>query len=355
MSRIQAGELRSLAARILEALTVPPGEAAWVAELLVRANLVGHDSHGIVRIPEYAQAIRAALVQPGACPEIIKESPATALIDGHWGLGQVVARRAMELAIQKARHTAVSSVCAHHLYHVGRLADYTRMAAEQDFVGLMMVNSGGASPVVAPFGGMAGRLATNPLSIAFPTGGPVPFVLDMATSVVDEGKVYVKRNRGEHIPEGWLLDHQGHSTTDPNDFYQQPRGAILPLGGAAGHKGFGLAMVVEILGGILSHAGYARPGDQRFSNGTFIVVIDINAFVDPHEFRHEIDELLAYVKSAPMAPNIEAIFYPGEPEALEQQRREQGGIPLEDQTWQEIAMLAGELGVDVAASQGDQA
>jgi uncharacterized oxidoreductase len=349
MPRVAAEELRSLGARIFERLQVPHEEAVWVTELLVRANLIGHDSHGAIRIPQYAQAIRSGLVKPGVPPEIVKESPATALIDGHWGLGQVVARHAMELAIRKARDTKISSVCAHNLYHVGRLADYTRMAAEQDFAAIMMVNGGGASAIVAPFGGTAGRLSTNPISIAFPTGGPVPFLFDMATSVVAEGKVRVKRSRGERTPDGWLLDNQGHPTTDPNAFYQEPRGAILPLGGSAGHKGFGLAMAVEILGGILARAGYARPGASRFSNGTFIVVIDISAFVDPGQFRTEIDDLLAYVKSAPTAPGVEAIFYPGEPEAMEQQRRERDGISLEDETWQQIMALARELGIAAAA------
>jgi hydroxycarboxylate dehydrogenase B len=338
-----------LAARIFEELQVPREEAAWVAELLVRANLVGHDSQGVMRIPQYAQAIQSALVRPGASIEIVKESPSTALMNGHWGLGQVVARRAMELAIRKAKETRVSSVGAYDLYHVGRLADYTRMAAEQDFAAIMMVNGGGASPIVAPFGGTAGRLSTNPISIAFPTGGPVPFLLDMATSVVAEGKVRVKRHRGERTPDGWLLDNQGRPTTDPNALYQEPRGAILPLGGSAGHKGFGLAMVVEILGGVLARAWYARPGANRFSNGTFIVVIDISAFVDPGRFRTEIDDLLAYVKSAPTAPGVEAILYPGEPEAMEQQRRERDGVPFEDETWQQITTLAHELGIAVAA------
>jgi uncharacterized oxidoreductase len=338
-----------LGGRIFEALKVPREEAAWVAELLVRANLAGHDSHGVIRIPQYAQAIKSALVRPGIPPDIVKESPSTALIDGHWGLGQVVARRAMELAIHKAREAKISSVCAYNLYHVGRLADYTRMAAEQDFAAIMTVNGGGASPIVAPFGGAAGRLATNPIAIAFPTGGPVPFLLDMATSVVAEGKVRVKRNRGERTPEGWLLDNRGHPTTDPNALYQEPRGAILPLGGNAGHKGFGLAMVVEILGGILARAGYARQGVNRFSNGTFIVVIEISAFVEPSQFRAEIDDLLTYVKSAPKAPGVEAIFHPGEPEALEHERRERDGIPLEDETWQQITALAQELGIAIPA------
>jgi hydroxycarboxylate dehydrogenase B len=349
MPRVSVEELRSLGGKIFAALKVPPEEAAWVSELLVRANLSGHDSHGVMRIPQYAQAIRSAQVCAGAPIEIVKESPSMALIDGHWGLGQVVARRAMEVAIQKAKETKISAVAAHHLYHVGRLADYTRMAAEQNLVGIMMVNGGGASPIVAPFGGTAGRLATNPISIAFPTGGSVPFLLDMATSIVAEGKVRVKRHRGEQVPDGWLLDHQGHPTTDPNALYQDPRGAILPLGGSAGHKGYGLAMVVEILGGIVARAGYARPGAMRFSNGTFIIVIDISAFVDPSEGRAEIDDLLRYVKSAPKAPGMEAILYPGEPEDQERQRREREGIPLDDETWQHITAVAHDLGISVAA------
>jgi hydroxycarboxylate dehydrogenase B len=237
MPCLQAGELRSLAGRLFEALRVPPEEAACVAESLVRADLAGHDSHGVIRIPQYAQAIRSALIQPGAPFEITQESPSLALIDGHRGLGQVVARRAMELAILKAKATKISSVGAYNLYHVGRLADYTRMAAEQELVGIMTVNAGGASPLVAPFGGTAGRLGTNPISIAFPTGGSVPFVLDMATSVMAEGKVRAKRHRGEQTPEGWLIDHEGRPTTDPNVLYQEPRGGDSAAGGAGGPQG----------------------------------------------------------------------------------------------------------------------
>jgi LDH2 family malate/lactate/ureidoglycolate dehydrogenase len=346
MPHILAGELRSIGARIFEELQVPREEALWVAELLVRANLAGHDSHGVIRIPQYAQAIQAALVRPGASIEIVKESPSTALMNGHWGLGQVVARRAMELAIRKAKETRISAVGAYNLYHVGRLADYTRMAAEQDLVGIMTVNGGGASPLVAPFGGAAGRLATNPISMACPTGGAVPFLLDMATSVVAEGKVRVARDRGEKAPEGWLLDSQGRPTTDPHALYQEPRGAILPLGGSAGHKGFGLAMVVEILGGILARGGYGGQGADRLSNGTFIVVVDISAFIEPGQFRTDIAELLGYVKRAPTAPGVEAIMYPGEPEAIAQQRREREGIPLADETWRQIVALA--QGLDIA-------
>jgi uncharacterized oxidoreductase len=351
MPCIPAEELRSLTRRLFEALQVPSTEAVWVAELLVRADLTGHDSQGVMRIPQYAQAIRSALTQPGAPIEIIQESPALALIDGHGGLGQVVARHAMELAIRKAKETKISSVGAYNLYHVGRLADYTRMAAEQELVGIMTVNAGGVAPLVVPFGGRAGRLGTNPMSIAFPTGGVVPFALDMTTSIVAEGKVQVKRQRGERTPEGWLIDYEGRPTTDPNVLYQEPRGAILPLGGPAGHKGFGMAMVVEILSGILMRGGFGGQGAQRFSNSTCIVVIDISAFVEPSEFHAEIDDLLAYVKSAPTAPGVAAIMYPGEPEAIAQQQREREGIALDEETWQPILALARELGIDTPQSQ----
>jgi uncharacterized oxidoreductase len=352
MPRIRARDLCAFSGRIFEALQVPHEEASWVAELLVRANLVGHDWQGVIRIPQYAQAIQAALVQPEAAGEIAEESPSMALINGHWGLGQVVARRAMALAIQKAQETKISSVGAYDLYHVGRLADYTRMAAEQDLVGIMMVTSSGVPPLVAPFGGTAGRLGTNPLSIAFPTGDAVPFLLDMATSVVAEGTVRVKRQRGEQLPEGWLLDHQGRPTTDPHALYQEPRGALLPLGGSAGHKGFGLAMLVEMLSGILARGGHAGQGADRFSNDTFIIVIDISAFVEPRAFRAEIEDLLSYVKSAHLAPGVEAIMYPGEPEAKEQRRREREGIPLEDETWQQVTALAQELGIPLPTLEG---
>jgi uncharacterized oxidoreductase len=346
MPCIAAEQLRSLTRRLFEALQVPPLEAAWVAELLVRADLEGHDSQGVMRIPQFVQAIRSAITQPAAAIEIVHESPSLALIDGHRGLGQVVARQAMELAIRKAQDAKISSVGAYNLYHIGRLADYTRMAAEHDLVGIMTVNASGGPPLVAPFGGSAGRLGTNPMSIAFPTGGSGPFILDMTTSVVSEGKVQMKRLHGERTPEGWLIDHEGRPTTDPNVLYQDPRGAILPLGELAGHKGFGLAMVVEILSGILTRGGFAGQRSQRFSNSTCIVVIDISAFVEPSAFHTEIDALLTYVKSAPTAPGVAAIMYPGEPEAIAQRQREREGIPLDEEIWQPIVALARELGID---------
>jgi uncharacterized oxidoreductase len=169
--------------------------------------------------------------------------------------------------------------------------------------------------------------------------------------VVDEGKVSVKRQHGERTLEGWLIDHEGHSTTDPQVLYQEPRGAMLPLGGLAGHKGFGLAMVVEILSGILAGGGFAGQQAQRFGHGTYIVVIDLSAFVEPRQFHAEIADLLAYVKSAPTAPGVAAIMYPGEPEAMAQGQREREGIVLDEQTCQSILTVARELGIDTPPYQ----
>ena len=348
MPRLRAGDLRSFIQHIFEALQVPSADAAWVAEVLVRADLVGHDGHGVICLAPYAQAIRSGLVQPSAICEAVEESPSMALINGHGGLGQVVARHAMALAIRKAQEMKISSVGAYNLSHVGRLGDYTRLAAEQNLVGIMTVNSGGAAPLVAPFGGIAGRLGTNPLSMAFPVSRGVPFVLDMATSVVSEGRVRIKHQTGEPLPEGWLLDHQGRPTTDSSALYLEPRGALLPLGDSAGHKGFGLAMVVEMLSGILAHGGCAGQATDRLPNGTFMIVIDISAFIEPSTFHAEIEDLLSYVKSAPLAPGVETIMYPGEPEAREQQRREREGILLSDETWQQVTALARELGIPLS-------
>jgi uncharacterized oxidoreductase len=156
----------------------------------------------------------------------------------------------------------------------------------------------------------------------------------------------MKRQRGEATPEGWLIDHEGRPTTDPNVLYEEPLGALLPLGGLAGHKGFGLAMVVEILSGILARGGFGGQAAERPSNGIWIVVLDISAFVEPHEFHTEIDDLLAYVKSTPTMPGMPAIMYPGEPEALARQQHERDGMALDETTWASLLALARELGID---------
>ncbi|MCS6861934.1 MAG: Ldh family oxidoreductase, partial [Abditibacteriales bacterium] len=184
-----------------------------------------------------------------------------------------------------------------------------------------------------------GRLSTNPLSFAIPTDGH-PIVVDMTTTVVAEGKVRVKRNRGEPCPEGWITDAQGNPTTDPNAFYGPPRGCILPFGGIVGHKGFALGLVVEVLSGILSGAGYANEAAKRLSNGVWMLGMNISDFVDPATFRAHVNDLVRYLKTAPLAPGFTEILMPGEPEYRQIEKRKQEGIFIDDETWRQLTELA---------------
>lgn len=221
MPIFKADYLQDISSRILQSLGAPRAEADRVAELLVEANLVGHDSHGVIRIPQYVSFLKDGLITPGAPLQVEQETPSTAVINGNWGFGQVIATRATEIAVEKARQCAVSVVTVYNANHIGRLGSYTLQAARAGIVCLLTANAHGGGLSVAPYGGTARRLATNPISIAAPSGGE-PIVLDITTSVVAEGKVRVKRNRGEQTPPGWIIDAEGAPTTDPNKFYGPP-------------------------------------------------------------------------------------------------------------------------------------
>ena len=260
---ITAGKLKEIVIRILEALGTPSREAETVANFLVEVNLVGHDSHGVIRLPQYVERIREGKLKPGAKIRVVKESSTTALIDGGWGFGQVIAKKAMEIGIAKAEKANVTIVCAHNCNDVGRLGGYTLMAAEHDMMGVMTVNDAGANPSVAPWGGKTPILSTNPISVAIPSGRENPILIDMATSTVALGKLQLALQRGEKVPEGWFIDASGKFSRNPADYFS-PRGALLPLGDKiAGHKGFGLSLVVDILSGALSGAGCSSGKEER--------------------------------------------------------------------------------------------
>lgn len=340
-------ELKQASSEVFKAAGTPPMEADLVADFLVRANLAGHDSHGVIRVIQYLEEIKAGRLVPGAAIQIVEETPSTAIIDGNWGFGQVIGKRSMEIAIEKAQTQNISIVCIRQSNHLGRLGDYPQMAAEQNMIGITMVNAGGAGQSVAPFGGTARRLATNPLSIAVPTNGEVPLILDMATSVVAEGKVRVKRNRKQQTPDGWLIGSDGNPSNDPAALYTNPPGAaILPLGGlTAGHKGFGLAFMIEILTGILTRVGYSNETATRISNGTVMIVIKVSTFLPVEEFKHQVQDLIRYIKTSPRIPGVTEILVPGEPEFNEEKKRLKEGIFVEDETWNQIKKLAQEFGV----------
>jgi uncharacterized oxidoreductase len=347
MPILQHEPLETLAHDIFQAIRVPPAGAAWMAKLLVRANLRGHDSHGVIRIPQYIASWRKGEADPTAEPQVVQEGPATALVDGKLGFGQIVARRGMEVAMQKATAVGVSTVGVFNSNHIGRLADYTEMALERDMLAILAVNAGGAGQRMAPWGGRAPRLSTNPIAFACPTGGGVPISFDIATTMAAEGKVRVKRNRKETLPLGWVLDADGNPTTDPNAIYGHPPGTILPVGG---HKGYALALMIEVLAGIVARGGYSRENPGPVMNGIFMVVVDISRFVAPGTFRAEVDDLIRYLKSSPTVPGVDQILAPGEPEAITETKRRQAGIFVEDQTWGQIEEVARELNVAIPSA-----
>jgi uncharacterized oxidoreductase len=348
MPVFKADQLVKVGAKILSAAGAPLEEATLVSEFLVKANLVGHDSHGIIRIIQYVREIEEGVIKLGAKIEIVKETNSLAIINGNWGFGQVIAKKAMEKAIEKARENAVSVACAFNCNHIGRLADYTLMASKNDMIGIAMVN---APRSVAPFGGKERMLATDPISFAFPANMEFPFVVDVATSVVAEGKIRVMLHRGEKIPLGWIIDKDGNPSSNPEDYYNG--GAILPLGGDdAGHKGFGLGLAIEALCGVLAGAGCAYMETKR-GNGVFFEVININEFMPVEEFKNKVTDLLKAMKSSKPRPGFKEVIIPGEPEYLTERLRLEKGIQIPERTWEEIRSIAEKFGLDEKSLLGD--
>ncbi len=345
MQKFTQEQLKKITTDIFEAGGVPSDEAPIVAELLVASNLAGHDSHGVIRIPQYIGLIESGLIQPGAPMEIESESASHALINGNWGFGHVIAQKAMVLAIEKAKSSTVSAISIHNCNHIGRIGSYPMLAAEAGMVGITMVNAGGAALYVAPFGGRDGRLATNPIAIASPTRNGHPILLDITSSVVAQGKIRVALNRGESVPLGWLVNSDGEPTEDPRDLMASPPGALLPLGGIVGHKGYALSLMIDILGGALSGAGCSGSGNTRLQNGVLMIALDIAKFTSLDEFYEHVDGLVAHVKASPTAPGFDEILVPGEIEARQTEQRLREGIPIDDETWRQIQETAAEVGV----------
>lgn len=351
MPTIAAPDLEAYTRRIFLAAGASDAAADAVAAHLVMANLMGHDSHGVIRIPWYVRDIKAGLLDPRAEPCVERETGGAIVVDGRWQFGQVVARFAMERAIEKAREQAVACVVTYNSHHVGRVGAYPTMAADAGMAAIASVNNGGGGLLQAPYGGVQRRMSPNPISISFPTGG-TPFLLDMTTSVVAGGKIDVARNKGVPLPEGWATREDGAPLTNPAEFRSggigAAYGAILPLGGPVAWKGYGLAFALDILCGALGPAGVSRDGDQRFCNGLWAVVMDVAAFGDPAVFTQRVEELAAWCKSAEKMPGTDEILVAGEPEARSRARREAAGVPLDETTWAQITEAAASVGVSAA-------
>jgi len=343
MPTVQAERLMEIARGLLTAAGASEEEAATIARYNIGANLVGHDSHGIILIPTYIDRIKAGHIVPGAPWVITQESATSTVIDGHWGFGYVVTDRAMRYTIDKAKKQNVAATTVFRQSHIGRLASYPLMAAREGMIAMITADSGRSAKAVAPFGGAQARLGTNPICFAIPSNLEGPLFFDMATSAAAAGKINVATARGEQVPSGWLIDKDGKPSTDPRVLRQG--GALLPLGGAEGYKGYGLAAVVEIFSGLLTGLGFGVEPTGRHNDGCFIAVFNVAAFRDLETFKREVTEFAQYLKATPPAAGFKEVLYPGEVEFRREQDRRQNGIPVEDATWKRLQDLAKGFGI----------
>ena len=344
MPTIQHSELRDFGADIFAATGLPADQSRVAIDHLVDSNLAGHDSHGVIRVPGYVNALQSGDIQPVGNHKIVRERPASLVVDANQGFGIVMCRDAMQWAVDRAQEHTLGAVAVHNSSHIGRLGDFPPLAAEQDCIGVLMLNGG--APFTAPFGGTGRRLPPNPIAVSVPTPGDEPMVLDMTTSMAAGGKVSVYAARGQRVPDGWLVDAAGNPVTDPERFFGEDPVAMLPMGGSVGHKGYGLAMMVEAIAGGLSWAGCTTAAPTRGGCGYLAMAIKIDSFIDPDEYKKEIGMLIDWVKSSPRMPGQERIYYPGEIEAETRSQREADGILIEDTTWNTICASAQSVGVD---------
>jgi len=322
-------------------------EARTVARHLVEANLVGHDSHGVVRVPSYIDWLRKDMVRANQSARIVFETDTVAVIDGQFGFGQVIGEQAMAAGISKARRHALAAVALRNSGHLGRIGDWAIMAADAGLVSLHWVNTSGAGILVAPFGGTDRRLSANPMAAGAPVAGGTPIVADLSTCVIAEGKIKVALNKGVEVPAGAIVDGRGQPTRDPKRFYADP-GAILPI---AGHKGYALSVMCEVLAGALTGGGTSHPSNptaRRVVNGMFSVLLDPTIFTPAQEFAREIRRLAEWLRASPPAAPGGEILMPGEPEERTRAERLARGLPLDQTTWGQLLDTAASVGLSRA-------
>ena len=348
MPIFSAQALEQVARDVFQAKGFSQQNAATIGRLLVASNLRGHDSHGFRIIPAYLKRISEGGIDPAGEVSIEHETATTAVLNGHRTLGYVAASRAVEVALEKARKMRVSAVGVRDLEHVGRIGAYPEMVAEQGMIGLCFVNAQGWGRLVTPFGGVARRLGTNPVAAGLPNPLGSPILLDFASSTVAANKVRLADERGAETDEGWIVDGEGEPTRQPQDFLNG-LGMLLPLGVDHAYKGYALGVMVDILGGIMAGGGSAAAERPYLDNGTFLIVIDPEAFVPREEYEAQVRGLLEYLRATPTRPGDPPVMVPGEYEENTRRRREAEGIAIEDGVWREVSEAAQAL--DVALPQ----
>lgn len=344
MPNIPHTVMHAFGASLLAASGLPHDQAEVASHHLVESNLMGHDSHGVIRIPAYSAGLRKGDLVPVGAQETVRETPASLVWNANRSFGIVLAYTAMQEAIARATQHTFGAVAVHRSGHIGRLGAYPPLAADKDFIGVVLLNGG--ARFMAPFGGVGRRLPPNPIAISVPVADGAAMMLDITTSVAAGGKVDLARARGKDLPPGILVDDQGQPVTDPTRFWDN-NVSMLPLGGEFGYKGYGLAMMIDAIAGGLSWAGCSAATPTRGGSGYLALAIKISAFIDPADFKRETRILADWVKSSPTMPGVPKIYLPGEIEDEIQQQRKQHGIPIEDATWDALQQNAADLGVPI--------
>lgn len=348
MQRLPSKLFRDFVPQLFIAAGCEPLEAEVVSEHLVEASLVGHDSHGLLRVPKYLGWLKEGLVVANRHAVPFVDAGALLGLDGEFGFGQVIGKEAMDLAIERTRQHGFGAVGIRNSGHLGRIGAWAEQLADAGLVSVHFVNSSGFGILVAPYGGIDRRLSANPIAAGTP-GPNGPIVLDIATSATAEGKIQVARNRGERLPAGLILDAAGQPTDDPATFYGPPPGAILPFGG---HKGSGISLFCEILAGSLTGGGASNPSNPtagRLVNNMLTLAFDPAAFGQSSSFAEDVSKLTDWIRSSrPSRPGGE-ILLPGEVERRQRADREAHGIPMDPTTASQITAAAATVGVQAPA------
>lgn len=342
--KITFEKLKACAAEIFVKAGVPETEAQIVSEELATANLMGVDSHGVLRIPQYLEEMKIGQIRPGVSMEIVRETPVTAVLDCKQNFGQVGARRMVEIVAEKTKTCGMACAVSLNANHIGRLGSYVEALAERGFIAFGTVGVYAAGPM-APWGAMEPKLGTNPIAWAVPREGHKPLVMDCATTVVAEGKLRAYVQNGKNVPEGWIKDGYGNDTTDPLDFYKEPHGTIMPMGGKiSGAKGSGLAIMADMFSVVLANDDYwswEENGGVRYAeNGVFLMAIDPEAFYGKDTYAKQCEIHAAFIKSAKPAEGVEEVLLPGEFEQKMAEKRLEDGIDLADSTWEGLIGIA---------------
>ena len=340
MPTVAVAKLVAVVAAIMEGGGSRAAEARAIARRLVDSNCVGHESHGVIRVGKYLEWARAGWLVPNATPTIVFDSDALAIVDGNRGFGQVVGEFATNLGVAKAAKTGIAMVGLRNCGHLGRLGDWAEIAAAAGQVSLHFLNTSGAMRV-APFGGRDRRLSTNPLAVGVPLAGADPAILDITTSTVAEGKLMVARNKGEQVPEGWIVDRHGRPTIEPKDFYDG--GALLTIGA---HKGSGLSMITDLLAGAVTTGRSSDPDDAVLRNNMLSIFIAPAVYDPAGGVLAEARRFVDFVKDSPPVTPGQPVLAPGDVERRNRAARLASGVSLDDKTWADLLAAAASVGID---------